>query len=111
MKDENNLRDMRKNLIQDKSNKDNERNSADYFEALQGVNMAINKRREERAESKVAFKPKILIAKQELKKDQMDLEIGSDERSINDQSLSMGGRQKVLRYVNQFNSNNNINAA
>ncbi len=111
MKDENNLRDMRKNLIQDKSNKDNERNSADYFEALQGVNMAINKRREERAEGKVAFKPKILIAKQELKKDQMDLEIGSDERSINDQNLSMGGRQKVLTYVNRFNSNNNINAA
>ncbi len=111
MKDENNLRDMRKNLIQDKSNNDNERNSADYFEALQGVNTAVNRRREERAEGKVSFLPKIMVAKNELKKDQMNLEIGSDERSINDQGLSMGGRQKVLRYVNQFNSNNNINAA
>ena len=111
MKDENNLRDMRKDLIQDKSNKDNERNSTDYFEALQGVNTAINRRREERAEGKISFLPKIMVAKNELKKDQMNLEIGQDEKAIDSEGLSMGGRQKVLRYANQFNSNNNINAA
>jgi hypothetical protein len=104
MKDENNLRDMRKENIKDMSNKDNERNSKDYFDALQGVNVAINKRREERAAGNVKFTPKILQAKNELKKN----EISNDEKSINSQNLSMGGRQKVLTYVNRYSNNNNI---
>ena len=106
MNDEKNLRDMRKENINDMTNKDNERNSSDYFEALQGVNTAINKRREQRASGQVKFTPKIILAKNELKKN----EIHNDERSIDNQKLSMGGRQKVLTYVNKYNNNNN-NAA
>lgn len=104
MKDETNLRDMRKETISDMSNKDNEKNSKDYFEALQGVNMAINKRREERAKGNVSFIPKIIVAKNELKQN----EISNDEKEINAQDLSMGGRQKVLSYVNKYSNNNNI---
>ena len=111
MKEEENLRRERKELINDKSNEDNEKNSKDYLEALGSVNEAVDKRREQRALGYVSFIPEAVRMSKERKAElEKDNEINRDERSINGQDLSIGGRQKVLRYVNNYSNNNNIAA-
>ena len=103
MKDEEKLRDIRKQSIKDMSNKDNEKHHDEYFDALQNVNIAINKRREKRAMGEVSFKPKILQAKSKLKENEMSM----DEKAINDQGM-FKGKQKVLTYVKKYNNNSEI---
>ncbi len=105
MKDEENLRDIRKQSIKDMKTKDNEKHHDEYFDALQNVNVAINKRREQRAKDAISFKPKILRAKDKAKEN----EISGDEKAINDQGM-FKGKQKVLTYVKKYNNNSEISS-
>ncbi len=111
MKDEENLRKERKNISQDKTNKDNEANHEDYFDALQGVNKAIEERREKRAQGYVSFIPEAVKVNRAVKRDaEKNSEMQKVDNSIANQDLSIGGRQKVLTYVNNYNNINNIAA-
>jgi hypothetical protein len=104
MKDETNLRAVRKSYDSDKSNKDNERNSKDYMDALTGVNKAINERREDRAKNKVSFIPQSLKQKRVMNETVAQMDIVKDEEQINSQNLSYGGRQKVLSMKKTYNN-------
>jgi hypothetical protein len=104
MKDETVLRQKRKEYTSDKSNKDNEKNSKDYLSALTGVNQAINKRREERASNIVKFVPKSIVEKRLIKDAEVVRDNVKDEAQIDSQSLSYGGRQKVLNYYRTYNN-------
>ena len=111
MKDEENLRRERKELINDKSNEDNEKDSKDYLEALGSVNEAVDKRREQRALGYVSFVPEAVRMSKERKAElERNNEQSRDEKAIDGEELSIGGRQKVLRYVNNYSNNNNIAA-
>ncbi len=110
MTDEVHLREARKNIMNDQSNKENERDSKDFLNALTNVNTAINKRREERALNGVQFLPKALVAKRIVDKGKANDNV-KDEKAIESQSMSYGGRQKVLSYNRQNNFRNNINLA
>ena len=105
MKDETVLRAKRKEYTSDKTNKDNEKNSKDYLNALTGVNQAINKRRTDRANNIVKFVPKSLVEKRMIKDAEIVRDNVKDEAQIDSQSLSHGGRQKVLNYYRTYNNN------
>jgi hypothetical protein len=104
MKDETVLRAKRKEYTSDKTNKDNEKNSKDYLNALTGVNQAINKRRIDRANNIVKFVPKSLVEKRMIKDAEIVRDNVKDEAQISGQSLSHGGRQKVLNHYRTYNN-------
>ena len=105
MQDETVLRQERKEYTSDHSNKENERDSKDYLNALAGVNTAINQRREERAKGSVSFIPQSVTVMRVMRSQEQEqkLDEAKDMESINSQEeLSFGGRQKVM----QMNRNN-----
>jgi len=102
MQDETKLRNERKEYTSDHSNKENERDSKDYQNALSGVNVAVNKRREERAKGSVSFIPQSVAVMRVMRSQEQERDNAKDMESIENQNLSFGGRQKVM----QMNRNN-----
>jgi hypothetical protein len=104
MQDETNLRKERKEYTSDHSSKENERDSKDYQNALSGVNVAVNKRREERAKGSVRFIPQSVVTMRVMRSQEQERDNAKDMESIDSQDLSFGGRQKV-RQMNRNNFN------
>ena len=100
MQDETHLRQERKNAVNDKSNKDNERHSGEYQSSLMNANKEVNARREKRAKGEVKFIPQAVVKNRTRAKENINAPVQQNYDK---------GKAMVLK--NNWNRFNNMNMA
>jgi hypothetical protein len=100
MQDETHLRQERKNAVNDKSNKDNERHSSEYQSSLMNANKEVNARREKRAKGEVKFIPQAVVKNRTRAKENINAPVQQNYDK---------GKAMVLK--NNWNRFNNMNMA